>query len=492
MIPVDPASVLFYFILCVCFLYFYRSRGKNIYWNFPPGPNLLSIIGTLHVWNLKRPFDTLLKLSEQYGSIFSIQLGAEKIVVLCGYDTVKDALVNHAEAFSGRANIPIFHDVSQGYGVAFSHDENWKIMRRFALSTLRDFGMGKKTIENNINEECESLVEKINSYKGEPFDNTMLVNAAVANIIVSIILGHRFEYDNPTILRLMHLVNENVRLAGRPSVLLYNTFPSILQWMPGSQKIYKNANELKIFMKETFMIHKKQLDINDKKNLIDAFLVKQQEEKPNPEFYFHNENLTMLVIDLFVAGMETTSTTLRWGLLLMMKYPDIQKKVQDEIDRVIGSAQPQAEHRKLMLYTDAVIHEVQRFGNIVPISIPHATTQDVTFRGYFIPKDTQVITVLTSVLKDKAHFEKPDQFFPQHFLDSDGNFVKNEAFMPFSAGRRSCAGENLAKMELFLFFTRLLQKFTFQPLPGEDLDLTPLSGFTNHPKPHHMRALHRS
>ncbi|XP_053316452.1 cytochrome P450 2K4-like [Spea bombifrons] len=432
------------------------------------------------------------QLSEQYGSIFSIQLGAEKIVVLCGYDTVKDALVNHAEAFSGRANIPIFHDVSQGYGVAFSHDENWKIMRRFALSTLRDFGMGKKTIENNINEECESLVEKINSYKGEPFDNTMLVNAAVANIIVSIILGHRFEYDNPTILRLMHLVNENVRLAGRPSVLLYNSFPSVLQWMPGTQKIYKNANELKIFMKETFMNHKKQLDINDKKNLIDAFLVKQQEEKPNPEFYFHNENLTMLVIDLFVAGMETTSTTLRWGLLLMMKYPDIQKKVQDEIDRVIGSAQPQVEHRKLMPYTDAVIHEVQRFGNIVPISIPHATTQDVSFRGYFIPKDTQVITVLTSVLKDKAHFEKPDQFFPQHFLDSEGNFVKNEAFMPFSAGRRSCAGENLAKMELFLFFTRLLQKFTFQPLPGEDLDLTPLSGFTNQPKPHHMRALHRS
>lgn len=219
--------------------------------------------------------------------------------------------------------------------------------------------------------------------------------------------------------------------------------------------------------------------------------MKQQEEKPNPELYFTNENLTVLVTDLFAAGMETTSTTLRWGLLLMMKYPEIQRKVQSEIEKVIGSAEPQVRHRKEMPYTDAVIHEIQRFGNIVPNNLPHATTQDVTFRGYLLPKGIYVIPLLTSVLYDKDHFVKADEFYPEHFLDSSGNFVRKEAFMPFSAGKRSCAGENLAKMELFLFFTRLLQNFTFQAPPGATLDLTSAVGLTAGPLTHKICAIPR-
>ncbi|XP_053565560.1 cytochrome P450 2K6-like [Bombina bombina] len=98
--------------------------------------------------------------------------------------------------------------------------------------------------------------------------------------------------------------------------------------------------------------------------------------------------------------------------------------------------------------------------------------------------------MLASALKDKTYFKKPDEFYPQHFLGAEGNFVKNEAFMPFLAGRRVCAGENLARMELFLFFTRLLQKFTFQPPPGDlDVELTPTEGFTRGPKPYQLCAL---
>ncbi|MEE6507511.1 hypothetical protein FKM82_025294 [Ascaphus truei] len=487
----DPVTILLTVILCVCFVHFIYGRKRSIYQKFPPGPKPLPLIGNMHIMNLKKPYKTFLELSKKYGSIFSIQIGMTKMVVLCGYDTVKDALVNHAEEFSERAKVPIFQEMSKGHGVIFSHGENWKVMRRFTLSTLRDFGMGKKTLENKINEECDCLVEIFNSYKEKPFENTMIVNASVANIIVSIILGHRFQYDDPTFLRLMSLINENIRLVGSPMVMLFNTYPSVMGWLPGSHKtVLGNTAELRKFIQATFTKHLDELDINDQRNLIDAFLVKQQEETSNPGLYFHNDNLTMLVSNLFAAGMETTSTTIRWGLLLMMKYPDIQKNVQNEIQKVIGSAQPQTEHRKEMPYTDAVIHEIQRFSNIVPTNLPHETAEDVTFRGYFLPKGTYIIPLLASVLQDKAHFEKPEEFYPQHFLDSEGNFVRKEAFMPFSAGKRVCAGENLARMELFLFFTRLLQKFTFRPPPGAaELDLTPAVGFTTPPLPHEMCAL---
>ncbi|KAM4772106.1 cytochrome P450 2K1-like [Rhinophrynus dorsalis] len=489
----DPVTILLSFLLCLILVKLFHDQKNRTPQNFPPGPKPLPIIGNIHIMNLKKPYKTFIELAKEYGSVFSVQIGMQRIVVLCGYETVKDALVNYAEEFSDRPRVPIFEDISKGHGIIFAHGENWKVMRRFTLSTLRDFGMGRKLIENKINEECDFLVQKFKSYKGKPFENTMIMNAAVANIIVSIILGHRFEYENPTFLRLMSLINENIRLVGSPMIMLYNTYPSVMRWLPGNHKtVVKNAEEFHNFIKETFTKHSDDLDINDQRNLIDAFLVKQQEEKDNPGMYFHNENLTMLLSNLFAAGMDTTTSTLRWGILLMMKYPEIQRNVQNEIEKVIGLAVPKTEHRKEMPYTDAVIHEIQRFADIVPSNLPHETSKDVTFRGYFIPKGTQVIPVLTSVLYDKAHFDKPEEFNPQHFLDPKGKFVRNEAFMPFSAGRRSCAGENLAKMELFLFFTRLLQSFTFQPPPGAKLDLTPALGFTTPPMEHHICALLRT
>ncbi|XP_018429095.1 PREDICTED: cytochrome P450 2F2-like, partial [Nanorana parkeri] len=327
----------------------------------------------------------------------------------------------------------------------------------------------------------------------KPFDILTILNAAVANIIISILLGHRFSYDDPTILRLMGLINENIKLMGSRYARLYNIVPKLFDLIPGPHhKIFENMNQMQNFIRGTFTKQKKNLDVNDQRNLIDAFLVKQQEGKTESTQYFHNDNLTALVSDLFVAGMETTTTTMRWAILLMMKYPEIQKKVQNEIDSIIGTVPPQAEHRKQMPYTDAVIHEIQRFGDIVPDGAPHETTQDVTFRGYFIPKGTTVFPSLYTVLRDEAYFEKPFEFYPEHFLDEEGHFKKNDAFIPFSIGKRSCAGETLAKMELFLFFTSLMQNFTFQALPGAEIDLEPAEAGTHGPKPYQLCAVSRS
>ncbi|KAM9316379.1 uncharacterized protein PAF06_007389 [Gastrophryne carolinensis] len=492
-ITMDPVTVLVSVVVILFFATMYNNQKQDKYKNFPPGPKPLPIIGNVLKLNMNKPHKTFIELSKTYGSILSVQIGMEKMVVLCGYDTIKDALINHAEEFSDRPETPLFAKTTKGHGLIFSNGENWKVMRRFALSTLRDFGMGKKSIEDKIIEETGFLIETFRSYSGKPFNNQTIINAAVANIIVAILLSRRFEYEDPTIKKLMSLVNENVRLLGSPIVRLYNSFPLLLDLIPGGhQKIGKNVFEMQSFIRETFSTQKKELDVNDQRNLIDAFLAKQQEGKPESTQYFHDENLTALVANLFGAGMETTSTTLRWGLLLMMKYPEIQKKVHEEIDRVIGTAQPRQEHRKQMPYTDAVIHEIQRFGDIAPASLPHATSQDVTFRGYFIPKGTTVIPVLSSVLNDETHFKKQHEFYPEHFLDAQGNFKKNEALIPFSIGKRSCAGETLAKMELFLFFTALLQAFRFQAPSGDMLDLTPALGATNSPLPHDICAIDRT
>ncbi|KAK2500670.1 hypothetical protein MC885_003157, partial [Smutsia gigantea] len=377
--------------------------------HFPPGPRPLPIIGNLHILNLKRPYQTMLetniqftftaarcfrcfsfshipKLSQKYGSIYSIQMGPKKVVVLSGYETVRDALVNHGDQFGGRSQVPIFERLFEGKGIAFSHGETWKAMRRFSLTTLRNFGMGKRIIEDTIIEECQHLIQNFESHRGKPFEVKTIMNASVANVIVSVLFGKRFDYQDTQFLRLLSLIGENVKLIGSPRIVLFNMFPVLGFLLKSHKTVLRNRDELFSFIRMTFLDHQHKLDKNDLRSFIDAFLVRQQEEKYTSTDYFSDDNLVALVSNLFVAGTETTASTLRWGLLLMMRYPEVQKKVSDEITKVVGSAQPRIAHRTQMPYTDAVIHEVQRFANILPTGLPHATTTNTTFKNYYIPK----------------------------------------------------------------------------------------------------------
>ncbi|KAM4631944.1 cytochrome P450 2K1-like isoform 1-T1 [Discoglossus pictus] len=459
----------------------------------PPGPTPLPLIGNLHMIDMKKPFQTLMKMSEKYGDIFTVQFGPKKIVVLAGYKTVKEALVNQADDFGERADMPLFKNIMKGHGIILAHGESWKVMRRFALSTLRDFGMGKKTIESRIQDELNPLLEHLNSHNGKPLNTKIILNSAVSNVICSILFGNRFEYDDPTFLTLIDLVNKTTQSAGSPLGQLYNSYPTLGSFLGADKSVIKSMDLFYTLMKKFVQEHRQEFNASNITGYIDTFIMKQEQEVTNSDTHFHDDNLLNATMDLFSAGTETTSSTLSWGLLLMMKYPEIQKKVQEEIKEFIKPGQmPAVDDRKNMPYTDAVIHEIQRFANIVPMNVPHATIRDVYFRGFCIPKGTDVIPFLTSVLYDKSQWKTPYKFNPYHFLDANGKFVKQDAFMPFSIGRRACVGESLAKMELFLFFTGLLQKFTFRPPVGitkEDLHLTADVGFVLFPKPYELCAI---
>ncbi|XP_073399235.1 cytochrome P450 2K1-like [Dendrobates tinctorius] len=482
------ADVLVYFSIFIALFIYWINGIKKSTAKMPPGPMPLPVIGNLNLVDLNRPHESLMKLSEKYGEIFTLHFGPKKMVILAGYRIVKEALVTRAEDFGERAIAPIFETLFKGHGIIFSNGETWKSMRRFTISTLRDFGMGKKSVEARIQDELMPLIESFRSHNGKPFSTHMLINSAVSNVICSIIFGKRFEYDDPTFEKLIKMLDENAKLVGTPAVLLYNYYPFLGSLLGLHKKVEQNNNDLKSFISQCSKNRRLDLDANDITGYIDAYLLKQEQETTKAQTYFSEGNLLGSVLDLFAAGTETTSTTIRWGILLMMKYPEIQKKVQEEIKTHIKPGQlPTVEDRKKMPYTDAVIHEIQRFGNIVPLNLSHTTPTDVYFRGYLIPKGIEVIPFLTSVLYDKTQWKTPYDFNPNHFLDENGKFFRHDAFMPFSLGRRACAGEGLAKMELFLFFTGLLQAFTFSPPPGvsrEDLSLKPGIGFTLVPTPY--------
>ncbi|XP_048216619.1 vitamin D 25-hydroxylase isoform X6 [Perognathus longimembris pacificus] len=216
------------------------------------------------------------------------------------------------------------------------------------------------------------------------------------------------------------------------------------------------------------------------------------QSKSDPLSAFSKENLIFSVGELIIAGTETTTNVLRWAMLFMALYPNIQGQVWKEIDLIIGpNRKPSWDDRCKMPYTEAVLHEVLRFCNIVPLGIFHATSEDAVVRGYSIPKGTTVITNLYSVHFDEKYWRNPEVFYPERFLDSSGHFSKKEALVPFSLGRRHCLGEQLAWMEMFLFFTTLLQRFHLQFSQDQVPNLKPKLGMTLQPQPYLICAKRR-
>ncbi|XP_040847779.1 cytochrome P450 2C5-like isoform X2 [Ochotona curzoniae] len=490
----DPAVLLVLALSCLLLLTFWKQssgRGK-----LPPGPTPFPIIGNILQLDVRDISKSLANFSKVYGPVFTLYFGTKPTVVLHGYEAVKEALIDLGEDFAGRGRFPILEKVNKGLGIIFSNAKSWKEMRRFSLMTLRNFGMGKRSIEDRVQEEARCLVEELRKTNASSCDPTFILGCAPCNVICSIIFHNRFDYKDKDFLKLMEKLNEDIKNLSSPWLQICNIFPFLIKCFPGiCNNLLKDADYTRKFIMEKVREHEKSLDVENPRDFIDCFLIKMEQVNYSqqltlcPQSEFNYESLVITVSDLFGAGTETTSTTLRYCLLLLLKHPEVRAKVQEEIESVIGRHRsPCMQDRSRMPYTDAVIHEVQRFIDLIPTNLPHAVTRDVYFRNYLIPKGTTIIPSLTSVLHDEKEFSNPKVFDPGHFLDESGNFKKSDYFMPFSAGKRVCVGEGLARMELFLFLTTILQNFNLKSVvEPKDLDITAVAnGLIAVPPPYHL------
>ncbi|XP_049630552.1 cytochrome P450 2J2-like isoform X7 [Suncus etruscus] len=422
------------------FAYVFRKPGPK---NMPPGPPRLPILGNLFQLGFKEPHLQIQQVVKKYGNVICMKFGGMYTIFITGLPLIKEALVHQDQHFINRPVLPMQNRIFKG--------------------------------------------------KGQPFDPHFKINNAVSNIICSVTFGERFEYQDEKFQEVLRMMDEGMSLLASPWCKLYNMFPRIMELLPGPHQTFFNDWEnLKLFVAEMIENHKKDWNPNETRDFIDAYLKEINKHKGDTATSFDEENLIYTTLDLFFAGTETTSATLRWALLYMALYPDIQEKVHAEIDRVIGQMQqPSMALRESMPYTHAVVHEIQRKGNIVPLNVPREVTADTTLAGYNMPKGTFVLTNLTALHFDPAEWATPEKFNPKHFLEN-GQFKKREDFLPFSIGKRACPGELLARTELFIFFTTLMQKFTFKPPDNEQLTQDFRIGITLAPVKYRICAIPRA
>ncbi|TMS20806.1 Cytochrome P450 2J1 [Larimichthys crocea] len=285
----DVKGLLLFLVIFILTADYIKNRRPA---NFPPGPWSFPIVGSIFTLDHNRTHEIFTQLAGRYGDVFSLRLGQKRIVVLNKFKVIKEGLVNHGDGLSDRPDLPITQDTTYGLGIIFSNGHIWKQQRRFALSTLRYFGFGKKSLEPVILEEVTHCANIFRSFKGKPFGPHLIMNNVVSNIICFLVFGHRFEYSDEKFKRLVELFGKSLEIEGSIWVQLYNSFPVLMRRLPGPHQTVVNIwTYVKDFIKEELKQHKQNWDSSDPRDYIDCYLNEIQNTKGQESSTFDEEGL---------------------------------------------------------------------------------------------------------------------------------------------------------------------------------------------------------
>lgn len=234
----------------------------------------------------------------------------------------------------------------------------------------------------------------------------------------------------------------------------------------------------------------------DPDSFIDVFTSKVESSQGDADSDFNDEQFVMVLLDLLVGGSETSSNTMNFGMLYMLLNPQIQEKVQAEIDKVVpGDALITSDMKSKLPYTHATVLEILRQSTIIPMPSPREATEDFYFRGkYFIPKGMPCLPNTYAIHHDKDLWGDPESFRPERFLNKDETALDQKTvdkLIAFGAGKRYCLGQSLAECTMFLYFARMMRQFKFEKVPGTNPTPEPMLGLTLVPHPYSARVTTR-
>ncbi|XP_077563753.1 cytochrome P450 2H2-like isoform X1 [Haemaphysalis longicornis] len=467
-------------------------EGKRL----PPGPKGLPIIG--HLLHRTQVFDhkRCMELAKVYGPVIRFPMGVKDVVILNDYESVKEILSRKEMLFRSESNV-VSQTEYQGIGTL--NGDDWKQNRNFCLHVLRDLGFGKKSMEDHILEEAACLLEKVAETKEAPFDLEKYLAPSVSNNITALVFGRRFPFEDQ---KRKFLDDRSRRLAklfqsGSRFTFLPCWVFKITNLLPNatSHLVKEILDELAGFISEEIEQHEETLDERSNRDFIDGYLKKMKEHENDPDAKFKKLNLTGNVLAFMGGGTHTIKSTVHWHMLNCADKPDtVQRKIQEEIDKVVGKERsPRWDDQGQMPFTMATIMEMYRWRAIALLAIPREAAADSVYKDYVIPKGSVVIPNIGAVHMDPAHWENPEEFMPERFLKEDGTGLKPkpEQLIPFSVGKRMCPGETLATVEIFLYLTTILQKFTVLPPDGRRIVLQSASAAVNYPQLQELRFISR-
>ncbi|XP_046394970.1 methyl farnesoate epoxidase-like [Ischnura elegans] len=474
-------DVVLFIILLYLLWWFLLAKPSK----FPPGPPNWPIVGSFYYLQKWGPFlyQSTAVMKKHYGDVVGFYVGTTPVVLVSGLDAIKE--LSFRDDLAGRPKLIMHKVLKEVHGILFTSGEMWKEQRRFTLRHLRDFGFGKSSMESITIEEIESVFNEIDKSligkKPGEWSKTIIVHdilgPANINILWHILAGVRFNFSDPYLKKLLRFIKDNIAQAEFGGTIEF-AFPGLVKMFPYLTNIrerYNKVQEILEFFQTHIDEHKTTHDPDNPRDFMDVYLTEMNKRKKDPNSTFTDVQLREIGGDLFFAGYDTTFNTIVFSILYMILNPGVQKKVQEELDSVIGKDRHPSFHDRdshLIPYNEATVMEILRSSTVVPMAVPHApllSMRDTEFRGYVIPKDSTILLNLHQLHHDPEIWGDPENFRPERFISPDGKVIRHEAYMPFGVGKRSCLGEALARNNVFLFFACLMQRYSIRVPEGEPM-----------------------
>ncbi|XP_034407755.1 steroid 17-alpha-hydroxylase/17,20 lyase [Cyclopterus lumpus] len=449
----------------------------------PPRLPALPLIGSLLSLRSPHPPHVLFKeLQGKYGPTYSLMMGSHCVIVVNHHAHAKQVLLKKGKIFAGRPRT-VTTDVltRDGKDIAFGdYSATWRFHRKIVHGALCMFGEGSASIEKIISAEARSLCSVLSqaAAAGLALDLSPELTRAVTNVICSLCFNSSYRRGDPEFEAMLHYSQGIVDTVAKDS--LVDIFPWLQMFPNADLQLLKQCVSIRDeLLQKKYDEHKADYSDHVQRDLLDALLrAKRSAENNNTaeisaeSVGLSDDHLLMTVGDIFGAGVETTTTVLKWAIAYLIHYPQVQGRIQEELDSKVGGDRcPQLSDRGSLPYLEATIREVLRIRPVAPLLIPHVALSDTSLGEFTVKKGTRVIINLWSLHHDEKEWKNPELFDPGRFLNSDGSglIIPSSSYLPFGVGVRVCLGEALAKMELFLFLSWILQHFTLSVPPGHAL-----------------------
>nr|AKH03499.1 cytochrome P450 3029B1 [Paracyclopina nana] len=459
--------------------------------NFPPGPIGLPLVGHIPFIDAKNVGRSCKKLGKKYGDIFSIFLGTKPVVVLNSWPVIKEAFSK--KEFSGRPGMFSGTFFQKGQtGICTTEGEAWEAQRTFFHDHLQNMvkGKGSQGFHDIIMDEVHDIRTELAKKVGEPIAPSYVLNIGIINILWTVASGRRLHSQQQEFQSVYECIEKITQFMSKAAIMSF--MPFLARILPEAITKMERGRYFRdrfVAISEKWIEeHKQEYRGNRTGDLTDSYMAKIKEGTP----YFTEKGLGAMLREMFVIGAESESVMLRWAVRILSVHTEAQRKIQAEIDSVVGVDKDVTwDDRFNLPYTRAAMAEIQRFADIAPTAVGHKCLYDVDFHGFHLPKGTGVVANLTACHRDPAYWKNPEKYQPEHFLDEQGQFIEDkDGFVPFGSGIRRCPGEDLANIEMFLVLANLLKAFVFRTPENDDKSVGTYyktgTGVLRNPKPYYV------
>ncbi|KAI3415175.1 uncharacterized protein J3R85_015354 [Psidium guajava] len=456
----------------------------------PPSPLSLPFLGHLHLIGPVLP-KSLQGLARNHGPLMRLRLGASSCIVASSASVARELFKTQELNFSSRPEFGSSeHFIYRGSRfITAPYGDYWRFMKKLCMTKL----LAVPQLESSLNvreEEVERLIGSVieSARGGKASDLSKELTTFTNNVICRMIMSTRCSGTTNDANEINKLVKACLELAGKLSV---GDVLGPLRWLDFSGNGKKLEVALGAFdriidgiMKE----HEEKLirgSVTERKDLMDILL--ETHNDPTAEMKITRKDMKSFILDLFMAGTDTSSAAMQWAMAELINRPEAFKKLRDEINSVVGPSRLVRESDIPNLpYLRAVIRETLRLHPSAPIIIRECG-EDCSVNGYLVEAKSRVLVNVYAIMRDPEIWTNPDEFLPERFLESSGEKIgehqmefkgQNFRYLPFGSGRRGCAGASLAMLVMHPAVGSLVQCFDWKMLEGEEaVDLSHGPGF---------------